>query len=155
MRGRPFTPEEDEIIRRDYRTMAHKALARSLGRAVSSVQGRAYTLKLGRTRAENGKCVWRPKKVKPKSERRTPYFPFRQARAQPIETSPQALALKPAKLVSLYNLHNDECRFPYGSVKDEEGVGFCGAKCAPGKVYCSGHQVIVWTRISLVKREAA
>lgn len=158
MRSDTFTPEQDEIIRRDYRRRLTADIAREIGRAVTAVYCRAKYLGLAKPRRENGYMgrVFVAVRPKLKRARRTKFTPYPAApkagERRAVHESKRALATKPAKLVAPQDLRIDHCRFPYGDV-GEPGFGFCGRHVECGQVYCCDHQRIVY--IKIVKSEAA
>jgi GcrA cell cycle regulator len=43
------------------------------------------------------------------------------------------------RLVSLLELEEGECRYPYGGDKEGEAISFCGHPCFRGSSYCASH----------------
>lgn len=58
---------------------------------------------------------------------------------------------KPDKLVSLSNLEDNQCRFPFGDPKTAE-FGYCGCETLPGSRYCPGHHGVCFTAPKPVER---
>lgn len=57
-------------------------------------------------------------------------------RAEPVKL--RCVGLSP-RLVSLVDLENGECRYPYGGDKDDEAILFCGHPRLAGSSYCKPH----------------
>lgn len=49
------------------------------------------------------------------------------------------------KLVSLADLKDNQCRWPFDT---DEGSRFCGAGCAPGQSYCETHRQKAYRRVA-------
>lgn len=61
--GRPWTPEEDEVIRARYPTESSKALAAELGRSLQALYVRAQVLEVKKTEAAVAATRWQPGNV--------------------------------------------------------------------------------------------
>jgi GcrA cell cycle regulator len=57
-------------------------------------------------------------------------------RAEPVKL--RCVGLRP-RLVSLVDLENGECRYPYGGDKEGEAILFCGHPRLAGSSYCKPH----------------
>lgn len=57
-------------------------------------------------------------------------------RAEPVKL--RCVGLSP-RLVSLVDLENGECRYPYGGDKEGEAILFCGHPRLAGSSYCKPH----------------
>lgn len=146
---RHFTPEEDAHLRCHYGNRPCEEIARDLGRHLESIYMRAKRLGLCDARGAHRKRMAKLREWR----KRISLYPFIRARTdKPLPESRRALAIKPKKLVSFYDLQNHQCRFPYGEV-GEEGFGFCGQRVEAGQVYCSAHRKICFMRA--IEEEAA
>ncbi len=109
------------------------SIARKIGMSPNSVIGKADRLKLKRRHKEkkeskpkNSKSPWHKKSGK--NEAPAPWY-------IPKETLP----LKGSKPKSLFDLKNNECRWPFGVAPD---MKFCGERTEAGKSYCSEHHTV-------------
>lgn len=57
-------------------------------------------------------------------------------RSEPIKL--RCVGIRP-RLVSLVELEDGECRYPYGGDKEGEAISFCGHPCFRGSSYCAPH----------------
>lgn len=67
---------------------------------------------------------------------RPPVIPFAVVAPQPIAKEP-----RPKRPITLVDLTDDTCRFPYGDGRDEPYV-FCGKNPVGGSPYCQHHSVL-------------
>lgn len=59
---------------------------------------------------------------------------------EPLPPEPE----RPAKLYTLADLEDDQCRYIWGDPKKADS-GYCGCKKVPGSPYCEGHHARMYT----------
>ena len=71
----------------------------------------------------------------PRTERRSEPAPMRES-VEPVRL--RCVGIKP-RLLSLIELEDGDCRYPYGGDRDGEAITFCGHPRLAGSRYCAPH----------------
>ena len=110
--------------------------------------GRGKRMGLGTPDRPDHRAVAQPRRQQPKpSKKRAKKMRERRAaelqeptpvreRAEPVKL--RCVGLSP-RMVSLVDLENGECRYPYGGDKEGEAILFCGHPRLAGSSYCKPH----------------
>ena len=123
--GMDWTPDEDEALRKRYKSETAAVLSKAMGRTRSAVLGRAYRLGLtGEKKAkkkDTGILVSKPKQH--------PYLT--------VQDGPSFMPRGGA--VEMMELGAHDCRWPCGDK-------FCGARKVAGKSYCREHTDLAYPK---------
>ena len=113
------------------------------------VLGMIYRLRQRGVRVERAPGV---KEMHPRqrAEVRAPRPP-----SKPVKKVEAPKPLPPREPILLEQLTSTTCRWPYGDVKEESGVRYCGAQCSSEATYCAEHHSLSRTkRVPLEPRVA-
>jgi GcrA cell cycle regulator len=150
MQSFSWAPEHSVALREYLATglsfsRAADALNAKFGTAYTrnAVLGRAKRMKLVvPARPEHGPKVKQAKRTKVPRQRREGGSDVPGTTA-PVVARPELPKLRcvgiSPRLVSLIDLGERECRYPYGGDRDGEPITFCGHPCFRGSVYCAPH----------------
>jgi hypothetical protein len=148
---KPFTEEEDVVIRQNYDKVSARKLAELLGRTKNSVIGRAHRLGLGRSRDETKivHTVLRIRKIKAQTPhnpvgKRKSILPVRPAKPS-ITTGKKNIIVPESQRIAtplngvgvhIVDLKPNHCRWVLG---EPSALTYCGSNKIEGSAYCGGH----------------
>lgn len=141
---RPFTREEDDILRESYRVKTVRELAKILNRSRNSIIGRASRLGVNRSKSEAAL----EREVKRRHDtasikdhlvvKRSNSSHFRKSsvRLSPQELPEETVTPLNGVGVKIWDLEPGHCRWVMGETKE---LTFCGHQKKFGSHYCNQH----------------
>lgn len=111
-------------------------IAQAIGCGRGAVTGKIWRLGL---KPNGNSCGTRPSKHGPQRIRKAPLNKgnvFVAAEDRPIEQKPEASDASASRNLTLMQLRDEHCRFPFGNAPP---FAFCGHRTAPGSSYCGRH----------------
>lgn len=143
----PYTPEEDEIVLKNYRSLGARAVGALLNRSKNSVIGRAHRLGIGMSKKEMDELNRiRSKASSRKKIKSVNHLAIK--RKGGIAEQKIGIRLKPQPMpeetvtplngvgVKIWELESRHCRWVMG---DSLEMTFCGHDRKAGASYCSDH----------------
>lgn len=142
-----YTPEEDAVIKENYRSMGSRALAALLKRSKNSVIGRAHRLGVAMSQKEINEVrrvttlqqARKPAKVRDYLMVERPIgFADRKSRVRllPQKLPEETITPLDGVGVKIWELETTHCRWVMGESKE---MTFCGHQKRKGSHYCEAH----------------